>query len=228
MRRGALVSMLSLSACVAALPPAPAPAESAPREAPAFLAPRAPIAAAPISLAPPEPEPPPLLPAPAPKKPLSGKLRGGLHNPLPGGVFAGYQADTGLDIAGVRLPVHAIASGTLDYSEPGHTLWTGPRDSPNCVRVELDDPIAWKGRQITHVYYAHLSRLETLQREGETPRRHVEAGELLGVSGVANGSPHLHVGLLLDGDTSQRYWGTFLLADEIRKVFGGYRNGDRL
>jgi hypothetical protein len=81
---------------------------------------------------------------------------------------------------------------------------------------------------VTHVYYAHLSKLETLQHEGAEVRRHVEGGELLGVSGVARHSPHLHVGLLLDGEVEQRYWGTFLLADEVRKVLGGYRNGDRL
>jgi murein DD-endopeptidase MepM/ murein hydrolase activator NlpD len=146
---------------------------------------------------------------------------------MPGGVFAGYQADTGLDIAGSPRPVYAIAAGTLDYSEPGHTLWTGPSDTPNTIRFELDTPIVHKGRKITHVYYAHLSRLETLQHEGETPRRHVEGGELLGTSGVARHSPHLHIGLLLDGEVEQ-YWGTFLRADEIRQVLGGYRNGERL
>lgn len=147
---------------------------------------------------------------------------------MPGGVVAGYQADTGLDIAGLRRQVFAIASGTLDYSEPGHTLWTGPQDTPNCVRVELDTPIPWKGRRVTHVYYAHLSELTTIQHEGDTPRRHVEGGELLGVSGIANRSPHLHIGLLLDGQVEQRYWGTMLLADEIRELLGGYRIGDRL
>jgi hypothetical protein len=146
---------------------------------------------------------------------------------MPGGVFAGYQADTGLDIAGSPRPVFALAAGTLDYSEPGHTLWTGPSDTPNCIRFELDTPIAYGKRTITHVYYAHLSRLEILQHEGEAVRRHVEGGELLGTSGVARHSPHLHIGLLLDGEVEQ-YWGTFLRADEIRKVIGGYRNGDRL
>ncbi len=138
--------------------------------------------------------------------------------------MAGYQADTGLDIAGGPRPVYAIAAGTLDYSEPGHTLWTGPSDTANCVRFQLDAPIPWKGRAITHVYYAHLSQLASLQREGESPRRHVEGGEMLGVSGVANHSPHLHIGLLLDGEVEQ-YRGTFLLADEVREVLGGYRNG---
>ncbi len=187
-------------------------------------APAPPLVAGPV-IAPASPETP--LVAPEPAGPRSRPLRNGSHNPMPGGVMAGYQADTGLDIAGSPRPVFALASGTLDYSEPGHTLWTGASDTANCVRFELDAPIPWKGRQITHVYYAHLSKLAHLQPEGTTPRRHVEAGELLGSSGVANHSPHLHIGLLLDGEVEQ-YWGTFLLADEIRKVIGGYRNGDIL
>jgi hypothetical protein len=164
----------------------------------------------------------------APAKPRSARLPSGFFNPMPGGVMAGYQADTGLDIAGMPRAVYAIAAGTLDYSEPGHTLWTGPSDTPNCIRLELDEPISLpKGRRVTHVYYAHLSSLETLQHEGDTPRRHVEGGELLGVSGVARHSPHLHLGFLLDGEVEQ-YSGTFLLADRIRMLLGGYRNGDRL
>lgn len=141
--------------------------------------------------------------------------------------MAGYPGDTGLDVAGSPRPVYAIAAGTLDYSEAGHTLWTGPADTANCVRFELDTPIPFRGRKITHVYYAHLSKLESVQHEGDSPRRHIEAGEVLGVSGIANHSPHLHIGLLLDGEVEQ-YAGTFLGASDIRKVLGGYRNGDRL
>ena len=176
--------------------------------------------------APPSPDvsaPPPTPVAP----PRSALLPNGMHNPMPGGVFAGYRADTGLDIAGSPRPVFALAAGTLDYSEPGHTLWVGPRDTANTIRIELDAPIPWKGRTITHVWYAHLSELERLQREGERPRMHVEAGERLGVSGTANGSPHLHIGMLLDGVVDQR-WGSFLLEDDVRKVLGGWRTGARL
>jgi murein DD-endopeptidase MepM/ murein hydrolase activator NlpD len=146
---------------------------------------------------------------------------------MPGGVVAGYAADTGLDIAGYHRPVFALAAGTIEYAEAGHTLWTGRSDTANCVRFALDAPIPWKGRQITHVYYAHLAQLAFVQREGDPARRHVEAGERLGVSGVANHSPHLHIGLLLDGEVSQA-WGTFLSADEIRKVLGDYRKGELL
>jgi murein DD-endopeptidase MepM/ murein hydrolase activator NlpD len=238
MRRTTLASVLSVMAlsCGCAAPPPPRAAVAPP--APLALALRfSPILAPPARelLAGPAPVPVPAsVPVPAPAEippeplgPLSGALASGFHNPMPGGVMAGYQADTGLDIAGSPRPVFALASGTLDYSEPGHTLWTGASDTANCVRFELDAPIPWKGRQITHVYYAHLSKLAHLQPEGATPRRHVEAGELLGTSGIANHSPHLHIGFLLDGEVEQ-YWGTFLLADEIRKVLGGYRNGDIL
>jgi hypothetical protein len=159
--------------------------------------------------------------------PRSARLPSGFYNPMPGGVIAGYQADTGLDVAGSPRPVFALAAGTLDYSEPGHTLWTSRGDTANCVRFELDTPIPFRGRTITHVYYAHLSKLVTLQAEGAEPRKHVEGGEMLGVSGVARGSPHLHIGLLLDGDVTQDY-GTFLRADAVREVLGGVRNGNVL
>ncbi len=239
MRRNTLASVLSLVALSGgcAAPAAPPIVPSAPPPPPPIALRFSPILAPPARapvpelLAGPAPAPAPIeAPPEAPREPtgpLSRALPSGFYNPMPGGVMAGYQADTGLDIAGSPRQVYALASGTLDYSEPGHTLWTGASDTANCVRFELDVPIPWKERQITHVYYAHLSKLSHFQPEGTAPRRHVEAGELLGSSGVANHSPHLHVGFLLDGEVEQ-YRGTFLLADEIRKVLGGYRNGDIL
>jgi len=167
---------------------------------------------------------------PAPQWPSLGKskmLPSGFFNPMPGGVISGYRADTGLDVMGIKMPVYAIGSGYIDYAESGHTLWTGPRDTANCVRIELDEPIVHRGRRITHIYYAHLSKLVHVQPEGQLPRMRVEAGDLLGTSGVANGSWHLHLGFLLEGEVEQT-WGTFLYEDEIREVMGGYRNGNRL
>lgn len=146
---------------------------------------------------------------------------------MPGGVLAGYRADTGLDIMGIKRPVFAMASGRVDYAEWGHTLWTGPRDTANCVRIELDEPIPYKGRKVTHMYYAHLSALAHVQPEGAEKRARIEGGDAIGVSGVANGSFHLHVGFLLDGEVDQA-WGTFLYEDEIREVMGGYRKGAKL
>jgi murein DD-endopeptidase MepM/ murein hydrolase activator NlpD len=153
---------------------------------------------------------------------------GALSSPIPGGIVGGWAGDTGLDVAASFRPVHALAAGTLDYSERGHTPWTAGKDTPNSVRIKLDTPIPWKERRVTHVYYTHLSRLETVQREGDTPRKHVEAGERIGVSGIGNGVPHLHLGLLLDDRVEQDAWDTLLVEGEVRKLLGGYKNGDRL
>ena len=148
------------------------------------------------------------------------------HCPMPGGYVGGWFGDTGLDIAGTRLPVYAVAAGTLDYAARGHTLWMSPPDTPHSVRIAFDVPVPWKGHLVTHAYYTHMSRLEVEQPEGAPVRRHVEAGQLLGVSGVGNHVPHLHLGLLLDGLVDQDSWAGILREDDIRQLFGGYKNGE--
>jgi hypothetical protein len=159
----------------------------------------------------------------------SPKLRNtALHSPLPSGVLAGYAGDTGLDIGGLGLSVHAIAAGTLDYSERGHTRWTSGRDTPNSVRLALDQPLAFGSRRVTHVYYTHLGTLVFAQAEGAKERRRVAAGEKLGTSGWGNGVAHLHLGMLCDGHVEQDDWTYILREHEIRRVLGDYRNGERL
>jgi murein DD-endopeptidase MepM/ murein hydrolase activator NlpD len=195
--------------------------ESTPAEAPASEpAPDAPVESAPA----PASDPPPLS-----LLPLTGPLRSPqFHNPMPGGVFAGYAGDTGLDLVGSPRTVHALAAATLDYAEKGHTRWTGPQDSPYCVRLTLDQPVAWKGHRITHVYYAHLSAVVLEQAESAKTKRHVQAGEPLGTSGSARGVPHLHLGLLLDGEVEQDDWTFILREGEVRSALGGYGNGETL
>jgi hypothetical protein len=154
-----------------------------------------------------------------------------LASPMPRGNVGGWSGDTGVDIAGDHLEVFAIAAGTLDYSEWGHTRWTSGKDTAFSVRLALDEPIAWgeKGeRRITHVYYTHLSKVETNQPEGSETKRHVVTGERIGISGIGNGTPHLHLGLLLDNQVEQDSWTYILREHEVRKVFGGYKNGARL
>jgi len=172
----------------------------------------------------PTPQPPP------PPGPRSPSLRDGrFHDPMPGGYIGGWYGDTGLDIAGNHLPVYAVAAGILDYSERGHTLWMTAPDTPFSVRIALDEPVAWKGEhRVTHVYYTHMSKLLVDQPEGAPVRRHVEAGELIGVSGIGNHVPHLHLGLLLDGLVEQDSWDGILREGDIRKLFGGYKNGELL
>jgi murein DD-endopeptidase MepM/ murein hydrolase activator NlpD len=149
------------------------------------------------------------------------------RDPMPGGYLGGWYGDTGLDIAGNRLPVYAIAAGTLEYSERGHTLWMTPPDTPGSVRIALDEPIPWKGHHhVTHVYYTHMSQLVFDQPEGARPRRHVEAGERIGTSGIGNHVPHLHLGVLLDGLVEQDSWDGILTEGDIRSLLGGYKNGE--
>jgi len=96
------------------------------------------------------------------------------------------------------------------------------------VRLALDVPVAFGKRRVTHVYYTHLSALAFSKAEGDALRIHVEAGEALGVSGIGNGMPHLHIGLLLDGRVEQDSWDFILREDQVREVFGGYRNGEKM
>lgn len=141
----------------------------------------------------------------------------GLVDPLPGGYLAGYALDTGLDIASMPVDVFAVAAGRIVYAEKGHTAWNSARDSPYAVLVALEDPIAHDDRLVTHVWYAHLESVVREVARGDDAV-HVEAGALLGTSGRANGSYHLHLGMLLDGDTSQRYRRGFLDEAEVREV----------
>ena len=160
---------------------------------------------------------------------VSAPLRNAkLRSPLPGGVLSGYAGDTGLDIGGSSLSVHALGAGTLDYSERGHTRWTGPRDTAWSVRLALDEPIPFGTRRVTHVYCTHMAKVRFQKAEGALGVVRVTAGELLGVSGVANGVPHLHLGLLCDGRVEQDSWEFILRENEVRKVLGGYANGERL
>ena len=173
-----------------------------------------------------------LLLAGAPPDSRSTRLKNAaLASPMPGGFLGGWGGDTGLDIAGDHLPVFAIAAGSLDYSEWGHTRWTTGRDTAFSVRLRLDEPIPWGEsgeRKITHVYYTHLSKVETTQAEGAITRKHVDAGERIAISGIGNGTPHLHFGLLLDNQVEQDSWTYILREHEVRKVLGNYKNGVRL
>jgi murein DD-endopeptidase MepM/ murein hydrolase activator NlpD len=231
MRRWSAIIVLSLASCAAEESKPPVmPVVHMPWVPRRMAAP--PPAASATSVEAPEAPPAPSssidIPVPEAIGPLSKPLRfASLRSPMPGGIFAGYAGDTGLDLVGSPRAVYALADAKVDYAEKGHTRWTGPKDSPYCVRLTLDEPIAWKGHKITHVYYAHLSGVAFEQREG-ADKRHVRAGEMLGTSGVARGVPHLHLGLLLDNEVEQDDWTFILREGEVRAALGGYTNGETL
>ncbi len=121
---------------------------------------------------------------------------------------AGYHADSGLDIYAPKgTPAHSMANGKIIYSEKGHTPWQAseknPHDTGNSILIELDEPLKKNGKIVTtpdgkpvkYIWYTHMAELTHDVKEGSEPKR-IEAGEIVGKTGVGNNSPHLHLGLL--------------------------------
>ncbi|MDX2215634.1 MAG: TIGR02594 family protein [Oculatellaceae cyanobacterium bins.114] len=134
-----------------------------------------------------------------------------LSNPVPGTTYAnngGYRGDTGLDI---NVPCGtscvAAADGEVIYAEEGHTTWredAAPEQSgyqtPCSVLIKLDHPLQYKGTTYYYIWYTHLSELEPSIRkpDGAPGTLRVKTGQPVGKTGVANASPHLHFGVLVE------------------------------
>jgi murein DD-endopeptidase MepM/ murein hydrolase activator NlpD len=88
-----------------------------------------------------------------------------------------WQSDNAIDIAvPVGTPVYAVADGVID-SRIGPQNSKDPRLAGN--RVTIDG-------QGNRFFYQHLSKLSVAAGQ------HVREGDLLGYSGEANGTAHLH------------------------------------
>ena len=134
------------------------------------------------------------------------------------GVEAGYESDTGLDIAApVGTECYAAANGKILYSEYGHTKWRTPPDTPNSILIELDEPFVFEGKLCKYIWYTHLSEIRYQVKDGSTPRR-VTAGEVIGKSGLGNKNAHLHFGVLVDRAQSDE--GDYLSMDQVRRLLG--------
>jgi murein DD-endopeptidase MepM/ murein hydrolase activator NlpD len=136
-----------------------------------------------------------------------------LINPVPGSDWSnngGYDADSGLDIivpVGTRCV--AAANGVIEYAEVGHTPWwedtnlaTMTFDPPHSVRVQLDKPIVEGGITYKFIWYTHLYKVEPsiLNRSGIS----IQAGDVIGLTGIGNRVPHLHFGIIVD--RAQTHW----------------------
>jgi len=102
--------------------------------------------------------------------------------PVPGGRYAPYAGDTGLDIVAPRgAPFYATKSGLVLYSAPsGHCRQRGPNDDQGAMRLRHADG--------TETFYAHLSGRNGALKAGTRVRQ----GEWMGNIGTANRVPHLH------------------------------------
>lgn len=109
----------------------------------------------------------------------------GTRGPLIGTPYQGthtlgnWESDRAVDIrTPVGTPVVAASDGVIG-SQIGALGSSNPRMAG--LRVHVDGPT-------DNFYYAHLSALAP----GIKPGAHVRAGEVIGYSGSANGTPHLH------------------------------------
>ena len=150
----------------------------------------------------------------------------GLTKPIQQGREAGYDSDTGLDIsAPVGTPVLAAANGKVVYAEKGHTSWqrrdrvTGADiDTPYSILVELDNPVTFKdGRKANYIWYTHLSKLQVEKADGSENSVPIKQGDVIGYSGTANDSPHLHFGVLTNRSQEE---GEYFTPAEIREMLG--------
>lgn len=153
--------------------------------------------------------------------------QGGIVNPIPSQNIAtnkgGYAADTGLDIlTPIGSKVVSPVSGTLEYAEKGHVRQMGQDANPNMpgqqdqhsVRIKLDKPFTFAGKQVNYFYATHLYKLNSSIANKSGIK--VNAGDFLGLSGVANNVPHVHVGFVKDRDQN-----TFLNYQQVRSLLSG-------
>ncbi|MBQ8208651.1 MAG: peptidoglycan DD-metalloendopeptidase family protein [Clostridia bacterium] len=150
--------------------------------------------------------------------------------------ITGTVQGTGYEHAGVDIhaskgtPVYAVADGTIIYSEFGHTpVYSGYEDVDTrySVKIELNEPLEYNGQTYVNAFYTHLSGLvyEVNQNQPATATSSepysitVEAGDLIGYSGLGRGVPHLHFSFeTFDTTDSAGY--EHMGTDDLIKVLG--------
>jgi len=96
----------------------------------------------------------------------------------------------GIDIMGeFGSPIYAPISGTLIYSEWGHTPNQRSHETPYSVSIKLDTPIQIDGKNVDTVFLTHMSGIRYNQEEIKNGMR-IEQGELIGFMGNGAGSPN--------------------------------------
>jgi murein DD-endopeptidase MepM/ murein hydrolase activator NlpD len=130
-----------------------------------------------------------------------------------------YPADSGVDIAVSKgTEVQACANGRILYSEWGHTPWVNPPDTPGSILIEFDTPFYHNGKQYYYAWHTHMSELTRIVKDGNGAYPTVTAGGYLGKTGLGNGVPHLHFGILSNRAQND---GDFMPPAELAKLLVG-------
>ena len=155
---------------------------------------------------------------------LTTYLNGNLIFPTTGNGYESYDHN-GIDIVTSELgvPVYAPADGKIMYSEWGHTSNKGPNETAYSVQIKLDKPISYTGLwstgqndainktdNITSIFLTHMMGIKN--RITSSSSVQVKQGELVGFTGVANNTPHLHMTLYSDSS-----YGVY--TPDIKKIY---------
>ena len=117
------------------------------------------------------------------------------------GTYKFVYNHNGIDImAPFGSPIYSPASGTLKYSEWGHTVNKGCDETAYSVTVTLDKAVTINGVAVKEIFMTHMSGIRYRCKTGNCNRK-VTKGELIGFVGNAAGTgssvggwaPHLHI-----------------------------------
>lgn len=124
--------------------------------------------------------------------------------PLNGIYYSKYQ-HVGMDVeTPFGTPVYSPVSGKLVYSKWGGTINKGSDETSYSVTIKPSKILKYKGVKINEVFLTHLSGIRYRCNSIKKCKRKVKAGELIGFSGTAAGTPntkttkwapHLHLTL---------------------------------
>lgn len=137
-----------------------------------------------------------------------------------------YAADMGVDInAPAGTPCVAIGDGQIVYSEWGHTSWTTPPDTPNSVKILLDEPVVIGDVAYRYAWYTHLSELaRDISYRYNINHVKIAAGDPVGKTGLGNQVPHLHITLATD-EGLDNYCPPFVLRDWLYGLINQFKGG---
>lgn len=160
---------------------------------------------------------------------LSGSVKtymsGALIFPTTGNGYSSYDHN-GIDIVTTKvgMPVYAPADGTLSFSEWGHTSNKGSNETAYSANIKLDKPFTYTGKWIDSngatdktgtvgtIFLTHMVGIKNRVNSSNSIK--VKQGDLIGFTGVANKTPHLHMTFYESGSNYGLY------TSEIKKIYG--------
>ncbi len=148
------------------------------------------------------------------------------------GIYKYVYEHNGIDIlANMGTPIYSPVNGTLVYSEWGHTLNKGCDETAYSVKIKLDTPFQYNGKNINYIFLTHMVGIVSYCPAKNCSKK-VAQGDLLGFIGNASGSAtdtgswasHLHMTFCGDSYCNKS---NSLTTSEIEKVYNITANTTR-